>query len=37
MRRLLLASMAYLADVRNGVCPADVLGNDEFDFFVGVG
>jgi hypothetical protein len=28
---------AYLADVRNGVCPADVLGNDEFDFFGALG
>jgi hypothetical protein len=24
---------AYMADVRNDVCPKDVLGNDEFDFF----
>jgi hypothetical protein len=28
---------AYLHDVQNGVCPRDQLGNDEFDFFRGVG
>lgn len=28
---------AYLADVRNEICPRDELGNDEFDFFLGVG
>lgn len=28
---------AYLADVRNGVCPRDVLGNDEFGFFGSIG
>ena len=28
---------AYLADVRNGVCPPDKLGNDEFEFFGSMG
>ena len=28
---------AYLADVRDGACPADALGNDEFDFFGAIG
>lgn len=28
---------AYLRDVGEGLCPRDALGNDEFDFFLGVG
>jgi hypothetical protein len=28
---------AYLADVRNEICPRDQLGNDEFDFFGAMG
>jgi hypothetical protein len=28
---------AYLADVRNEVCPRDELGNDEFGFFGSIG
>ena len=28
---------AYLADVRNEICPRDALGNDEFDFFGAMG
>lgn len=28
---------AYLHDVQNEVCPRDQLGNDEFDFFLGMG
>lgn len=28
---------AYLADVRNEICPRDVLGNDEFGFFGAMG
>jgi hypothetical protein len=28
---------AYLADVRNEICPRDELGNDEFDFFGAMG
>jgi hypothetical protein len=28
---------AYMADVGNGVCPADELGNDEFGFFGALG
>lgn len=28
---------AYLADVRNEICPRDELGNDEFGFFGSLG